>query len=80
MPVLRTDPNPIHVFLFIALNATDVALTATALSLGAREINTIFIAFNHPIEMSALKLIFIGLILLGLVIARRIYLIHWPLI
>lgn len=74
---LSTTVQPIHIILFVALNAVDVALTMTALSLGAREINVLFASFNHPLEISAVKLTLVGLILLGLVVARRVYLMHW---
>ena len=77
MLVLRNDPKPLHVYLFIALNAVDIALTLTALSLGAREINLVFAAFQNPVLMAAVKMILAGTILLGLALFRRVYLVHW---
>jgi hypothetical protein len=76
MSVLRKDPKPLHVYLFIALNAVDVALSITALSLGAKEINLLFAAFQNPVSMIAVKMILVGTIVLGLVIFRRVYLLH----
>ena len=77
MLVLRTAPKPLHIYLFVALNALDIALTMKALSLGAKEINLVFAFFEHPVAMIALKIILIGTILLGLVLFRRTYLLHW---
>lgn len=74
---IRETPNPLHLYLFIALNAVDVALTVKALSLGASEINCVFGTFEHPLEMAAVKMILVGAILLGLVALKRIYLMHW---
>ena len=77
MLILRTAPKPLHIYLFVALNALDIALTMKALSLGAKEINLVFVALEHPVAMAAVKMILIGTILLGLVLFRRTYLLHW---
>ena len=76
MTILKLTPKPLHIFLFMSLNAIDMALTAKALSLGAIELNFIFATFGNPLAMSAVKMILTGTILLALVKFRRIYFIH----
>ncbi len=73
MSVLCKDPKPLHVYLFIALSAVDVALTITALSFGVKELNLLFAAFQNPISMIAAKMILTGMVVLGLVIFHRVY-------
>ena len=75
MLVLRKEPKPLHVYLFIALNALDIALTIIALSLGAEEMNLLLASFQNPVSLVAVKMILAGTIALGLVIFRRVYLV-----
>jgi hypothetical protein len=65
-----------RIFLFIALNIIDIALTAFAISLGASEMNYIYAAARNPVNMMALKMMLAGLVISGLLMFRRTDMLH----
>lgn len=77
MLIFRTMPRCLPVYLFLALNVLDILLTVSALLLGAQELNCIFAWTTSPIAMVVIKMVLATIVLLGLILWQRAYLIQW---
>jgi len=63
--------------LFIILNVADIALSTLALSLGSHELNHIYSALGSPILVAAVKMLTVGIVILGLGLFHRSHLLNW---